>query len=168
MADLFTHVLRTCADTPEISSVLAVVGDAAGEALARDVGLPSMREPGGGLNAALRHGTAHAGGDASLVVVADLPQLSVTDLRAVVAAAGTHPCVVVAATHDGGTAALLRRPRAVIPPAFGTASAWAHLDAAQRAGLRAVLLSSPGLTHDLDRPGDLDRYPGGGSDRTTL
>ncbi len=168
MGRLFTHVLRTCADTPGITSVLAVVGDAGGAALAREVGVPSMRERGGGLNAALREATAHVDGDASLVVVADLPRLSVTDLRRVVAAGAVSPCVVVASTHDGGTGALLRRPPAVIAPAFGPASASAHLDAAQQAGVRAILLTSRGLADDLDRPGDLDRFAGGGSDRHTV
>lgn len=156
MARLFTHVLRVCGDTPEISAVCAVVGDAEGARLARDAGATSLRETAGGLNAALREATAQLTTDASLIVVADLPDVSVDDLRRLAAAGRPGPCVVVARTHDGGTGALLRRPADVIAPAFGAASAAAHLTAAQRLGIRAVLLSSPGLANDLDRPGDLE------------
>lgn len=160
MGDLFAHVLRTCRATDGIDRVVAVVGDDTGAELAERAGVEHVREPGGGLNAALRSATGHVRTDASLIVVADLPQLTVDDLRQVVAAGTPGPCVVVAATLDGGTGALLRRPAGVIDPAFGGASAAAHLDAAQGAGVRAVLLASPGLSRDVDRPVDLERYAG--------
>jgi 2-phospho-L-lactate guanylyltransferase len=161
MRTLFAHVVHVCRCTPTITSVHAVVGDAEGEMLARQSGVPSLRETTGGLNAALTLATRQVGDDASLVVVADLPHLAVSDLTRLTAAGRQGPCVVVARTHDGGTGALLRRPPDVIDPAFGVASAAAHLAAAQRAGVRAVLVSSEGLAHDVDRPGDLPR-PGDG------
>jgi 2-phospho-L-lactate guanylyltransferase len=68
--------------------------------------------------------------------------------------------VLVAPTHDGGTGALLRRPADVIAPAFGVASAAAHLRAARQAGVRAGLIWRPGLARDIDHPADLDRYAG--------
>lgn len=162
MRGLFTHVVHVCRDTPAITSVCAVVGDAEGATLARDAGVPSLRETTRGLNAALGLATRRVTDEASLVVVADLPHLSVTDLTRLAAAGRRGPCVVVARTHDGGTGALLRRPPDVIAPAFGAASAAAHLTAAQHAGVRAVLMSSAGLAHDVDRPGDLGRRGGEG------
>ncbi|MBW3605951.1 MAG: 2-phospho-L-lactate guanylyltransferase [Actinobacteria bacterium] len=164
MATLFTHVARVCADSPAIASIVAVVGDDAGAALARDVGVASMRERGGGLNAALRQATTEVDDDASLIVVADLPRLTGTDLDRMVGAGGPVPCVVVAPTQDGGTGALLRRPPDVIAPAFGPASAAAHLTAARSAGVRAALLATAGLAHDVDRPADLGSPPAGGND----
>lgn len=161
MRGLFSHVVRVCSDAPPITSVFAVVGDAEGERLARDAGVPSLREATGGLNVALRLATRQVTDDASVVVVADLPHLSVSDLSRLAAAGRQGPCVVVARTHDGGTGALLRRPPDVIAPAFGKASAAAHLAAAGRAGVRAVLVASAGLAHDLDRPGDLATPTGG-------
>ncbi|CAN5815794.1 hypothetical protein BH23ACT10_BH23ACT10_00420 [soil metagenome] len=155
IADLFTRVVRVCSDTPAVTSVCAVVGDDAGATLARDAGAAVVRETTGGLNAAVREATDRVAGDAALVVVADLPRLTVSDLTSVTAAGRRGPCVVVARTHDGGTGALLRQPPGVIAPAFGGSSAAAHLTAAQRAGVRAILVSSAGLAHDVDRPGDL-------------
>ena len=161
MARLFGHVAGVCAATPQVALVRAVVGDDAGAELARSAGVEVVHEPPGGLDRAVAHATADLGDGTSLVVVADLPRLTVDDLTRVIEA-GTHdPVVVVAATRDGGTGALLRRPTGVIPTAYGTGSAGAHLAAAASAGVRAVLLSSPGLAHDVDRPDDVDRYAGG-------
>jgi 2-phospho-L-lactate guanylyltransferase len=161
VASLFTHVVQVCATAPQVDDVCAVVGDDAGADLARSAGVLYVREPAAGLNGAVAHATARVRTTASLVVVADLPQLSVSDIGQVVAAGGGgDPVVVVARTHDGGTGALLRRPAAVIAPAFGPASATRHLAAAQRGHVRAVLLSPPGLRHDVDRADDLDRYAG--------
>lgn len=161
MTRLFGHVARVCAATPGVARVRAVVGDEVGAQLAREADVEVVLEPPGGLNRAVAHATADLDAAASLVVVADLPGLTVEDLTRVVEA-GTHePSVVVAATRDGGTGALLRRPTAVIATAYGAGSAAAHLAAAAGAGVRAVLLSSPGLAHDVDRPDDVDRYAGG-------
>lgn len=158
MARLFTHVVTSCVAVPQISDVLAVVGDHAGAALARAAGARAIAEPAADLNAAVRHATDSVSTAASLVVVADLPRLTTGDLHRVLDAGARAPCVVVAATRDGGTGALLRRPAAVIDPAFGPMSAGAHLATAQRAGIRAVLVSTPGLTDDVDRPSDLVRH----------
>lgn len=160
MSSLFTHVVRMCAAAPSLTEVCAVVGDARGAELARQAGVAWLREPSSGLNAAVAHATDRIRTDASLVVVADLPTLTVADLERVTAAGTVAPTVVVARTHDGGTGALLRRPSDVIAPAFGPASAAVHLSAAHRAGVRAALLSTPGLVHDVDDAGDLDRYAG--------
>jgi 2-phospho-L-lactate guanylyltransferase len=160
MAGLFTHVVAVCLASQDVTEVCAVVGDARGAELATDAGVAWLREQRAGLNAAVTQATDRIRSAAALVVVADLPALTVADLARVTAAGAAAPPVVVARTHDGGTGALLRRPPDVIAPAFGVGSAAAHLSAAQRAGVRAVLLSTPGLVHDVDRAGDLDRYAG--------
>lgn len=158
MRDLFLHVLDTCVAAASIDQTLAVVGDDAGLALARQRSVPALLDR-GDLNSALRHATERlAAGSTSLVVVADLPEVGVEDLDAVVAAGLPGPGVLVAPTHDGGTGALLRHPAAVVPPAFGRASAAGHLAAARAAGVRAGVIVRPGLAHDVDRPTDLDRY----------
>lgn len=161
MRELFLRVVDVCVAAPSIAVTLAVVGDDAGAALARTRPVDVVREPGAGLNGAVRYATRRvAPGAASLVVVADLPELTVADLEAVIDAGAAGPGVMVAPTSDGGTGALLRRPAAVIAPAFGTGSAAAHLAGAQLAGVRAGMLVRPGLARDVDRPTDLDRYAG--------
>lgn len=161
MRALFLHVLATCVAAEAIDTTLAIVGDDTGLALARRLSVPAVRDMGEDLNSALRQATAQLPPEStSLVVVADLPELTTDDLDAIVAAGQHTPNVLVAPTHDGGTGALLRRPAAVIAPAFGVGSAAAHLDAAREAGVRAGVIMRPGLAYDVDRPADLDRYAG--------
>jgi 2-phospho-L-lactate guanylyltransferase len=161
MRSLFLHVLDTCVATASIDEVIAVVGDDAGAGLTRHHAVMVLQDAGDGLNAAIRHATGLLPAPStSLVVVADLPEVTVDDLDAVVAAGRRASNVIVAPSHGGGTGALLRRPAAVIAPAFGVDSAAAHLRAAQRAGVRAGVITRPGLAHDIDRPEDLDRYAG--------
>jgi 2-phospho-L-lactate guanylyltransferase len=160
MRRLFAGVLHACRAADAVDQVIAVVGDDTGLGLARDAGVVALRERGAGLNAAIAFATTHVrAGNGSLVVVADLPDVGAADLDAVVAAGANQLCVLVAATDDGGTGALLRRPAAVIPPAFGQRSAAAHLTAAQRAGVRAVRLSLPGFARDIDAAADLSKPP---------
>jgi 2-phospho-L-lactate guanylyltransferase len=161
MRDVFLHVLDVCRATAAIDQIIAVVGDDAGAALAARRSVTVVHEPGGGLNHAIRHATGGLpAGTTSLIVVADLPELTVDDLSAVITTGDAAPGVLVAPTHDGGTGALLRRPPDVIAPAFGVASAAAHLRAAQQAGVRAGLIWRRGLARDIDHPADLDRYAG--------
>jgi 2-phospho-L-lactate guanylyltransferase len=161
MRDLFVHVVHTCMTAASIDRTLAVVGDDVGLQLARQQGVTAVHDPGDGLNGALRHATAQLPADeTSLIVVADLPEVTSEDLDAIVAAGRLTPTVVVAPTRDGGTGALLRNPGAIVPPAFGGRSAAAHLAAAQAADVRAGLIVRPGLAHDVDRPADLDGYAG--------
>jgi 2-phospho-L-lactate guanylyltransferase len=162
MCALFEHVLAACVAAPSIDHTIAVVGDDLGLRLARrQQPVTAVREAGGGLNNALRHAGGHLPPAATtLVVVADLPQVTAEDLEAVIAAGQHAPSVIVAPTHDGGTGALLRRPGTVIAPAFGIGSAAAHLRAAQDAGVRAGVITRPGLARDVDHPSDLDRYAG--------
>jgi 2-phospho-L-lactate guanylyltransferase len=161
MRGLFLHVLETCLAADSIDETLAIVGDDDGVALAQRLPVTAVRDLGEDLNSALRHATAQLPPPStSLVVVADLPQVTADDLDAVVAAGQHTPSVIVAPTHDGGTGALLRRPASVIAPAFGVGSAAAHLDAACLAGARAGVIIRPGLAYDVDRPADLDRYAG--------
>lgn len=161
MRALFQHVLETCVAADGIDAVLAIVGDDTGLDLARRLSVPAVRELGEDLNSAVRQATAQLSPEStSLVVVADLPALTTDDVEAIIAAGQHTPGVLVAPTHDGGTGALLRRPAAVIAPAFGAGSAAAHLDAAREAGVRAGVIMRPGLAYDVDRPVDLDRYAG--------
>jgi 2-phospho-L-lactate guanylyltransferase (CobY/MobA/RfbA family) len=76
--------------------------------------------------------------------------------------------VALAASRDGGTCALLRVPRDVIPAGFGRESASRHRELAARAGVPCVDLELPSLAIDVDEPEDLAalREAGGAGART--
>jgi 2-phospho-L-lactate guanylyltransferase len=166
VAWMLQRVVAACLATGEIGDVLAVVGDAEGAALAQAAGATVLREDAPGLRRALALADAHlAGHGSTLVVAADLPLVQPEDLAAVLAAAPSGPCVVVAPTADGGTGALLRRPPGIIAPAYGPGSADAHLSLARAAGIAAVRVDVPRLSLDVDTPSQLaalaDRFPPG-------
>ncbi|MGH2706074.1 MAG: 2-phospho-L-lactate guanylyltransferase [Actinomycetota bacterium] len=142
---------------------LVVTSDREAEAVALAFGCRLVGDPGRGLNAALSVGTQGAvalGAAALLTLPADVPLVRADDVRSLFA---SHAQVAVAAAADGGTAALLRRPPAIIPTRFGPASAVAHCDEARRRGLVARTLELPSLTLDVDEPDDVEllaRSPG--------
>lgn len=152
------QVLEACEASPAIDETLVIAGDRDAATVARDAGARSEVVDGRGLGAALAAAdvlTAHL--PATLVLAADLPQITVEDIQTVVDAAEPvrGPAVVVAPARDGGTGALLRRPPGVIPPAFGPSSAAAHARLAAAAGVRLLEVHRPGLANDVDTPQQL-------------
>jgi 2-phospho-L-lactate guanylyltransferase (CobY/MobA/RfbA family) len=66
--------------------------------------------------------------------------------------------VALAPSSDGGTSALLRGPRDIIPAAFGPDSARAHRDLAVSAGVPFEELALPSLAIDIDEREDLEKF----------
>jgi len=130
----------------------------------RDAGLPSVRVASGdtGTGDLNRDVTAAArlveaeGATNLLLVMADLPYLSVADIAALVEAGRTSP-VVIAEAKDGGTNALLLRPPTVLGFTFAThrPSAVLHAESARAAGLSPSIVRRQGLARDIDTPADL-------------
>jgi 2-phospho-L-lactate guanylyltransferase len=95
------------------------------------------------------HGARHL-----LVVPADLPTLSSTDIQLLLEG---HPggITVCPAAGDGGTNALLMSPPGVIPFLYGPASAERHLAAAATAGVDARTARLAAFARDVDSPDDI-------------
>lgn len=91
-----------------------------------------------------------------LLVMADLPYLSVADIQALIEAGQRSP-IVIAEAKDGGTNALLLRPPTVLEFTFATnrPSAALHGERARAAGIEPVVVRRPGLARDIDTPADL-------------
>lgn len=65
--------------------------------------------------------------------------------------------VIIVPSSDGtGTNALVRTPPDAITSCFGPGSFRAHLDQAQRRGVRATVLRPAGLLFDIDTPEDVE------------
>lgn len=139
-----------------LAEIVVAAGDEESATMASDLGLEVHRDPPStrDLNDAIDAAASLVGPDADvLVVTADLPGLSVADVEAVLRASGP---VVLAPTADGGTGALLRRPRSVLRTAYGWESAARHAARCLDAGIRPVVLDLPGCRVDLDTPEDLE------------
>lgn len=113
-----------------------------------------VRDPGRGLDAAIRAGIEHLGPIPVGVLLADLPALRPEELDEALAAARTAlrraPAAFVADHTGEGTALLVAAPG--FTPRFGPFSAAAHA----AAGAVALTGDWPGLRHDVDVPADLD------------
>lgn len=152
---MLTDVITAVHGAELFDVVLAANGRHATE-LADRLGIPWIPDSNAtnGLNAALhaairRDATTHP---ELMIVAADLPFINASDLRAVVAATGD---VVIAPTHDGGTAVLKLRPPGVIQLAYGRDSAAQHAAHAAAVGAHVSVVNRPGFAFDLDTPGDL-------------
>ena len=128
---------------------------------ASTAGLATLRDAGTGLNAALETGIAEArraGAESVSIVPADVPLAYRGDLIDLIDTGATSDIVVVPSRSDGGTNALYLSPPELIAPQFGPGSLRAHVDLAERRGLRCSILSLPRLELDVDTPEDVDLF----------
>lgn len=147
-----TDVVAACRATPAVAEVVIVTDDL--DFAATVPGALSCADPGGGLNAALRHGAAtvrrsHAG-LRPVALCADLPALDPSDLAAALDLA-THsgPCFVADAEGSGTT--LYTAAYDGFDPHYGPGSSAAHRDSG------AIALSGRLVTlrRDVDDIADL-------------
>ena len=133
---------------------VASVGEGAGAIVV-------IEDPDPGLNPVIDAATfraAHAGFEASLVVLGDVPLLEPGDVEAVIQV-GVEAPVVIVPSQDGGTTLLYRRPPERIAARFGGNSAAAHEAAARAQGIEPRVLRDfhPRVRLDLDTPEDAER-----------
>ena len=86
----------------------------------------------------------------------DLPLFERDEFDAVLAQAGEARAVLVPATADGGTGAVIVPAGAPFAFSFGADSFLAHRAAAVAAGLEPVIVEAASLGRDIDSPADLD------------
>lgn len=138
-----TDVVDACLQTPGVAAVLVVSDDAAFAGTLALRGATICADPGGGLNAALRHAAALVQGERPdlrpVALCADLPALAPEDLAAALEfAATTASCFVRDADGTGTT--LFTAPYDDFDPRFGPGSAERHaVDATPVPGALATL-----------------------------
>ena len=122
-------------------------------AIAIDEGTPH------GLNAAAALGTTRCiaeGATSVLIVLSDLPLVTVEEIDALYADLPPAPHVRLARSHEGlGTNALLRTPPTAISTRFGGRSFQDHVAAAADAEVSCSDVELPGLSFDIDTIDDL-------------
>lgn len=167
---MLEDVLAALAEVEELERVAVVTPDPEVAAAARAVDAEALLRDDPGLNPALEAAAqllAPNPEDGVLVVLGDVAGARSEDLSALLAAA-PRPGVALAPALDGGTAALLRVPRDVIPAAFGPDSGKRHRELAAAAGVPCRELALPSLGLDLDYFEDVEAFleRGGGGPRT--
>ena len=120
---------------------------------AKERGLETLRDSGRGLNAAIEEGlgaVAREGAQAVVVIPSDVPLAQPDDIHDLLDTGATSDVVLVPSGADGGTNGLYLHPADLLKPSFGPSSLQAHLEAAERAGLRCSVLPLPRLALDID------------------
>lgn len=168
---MLLDVLGTMRESSSIAGVVVVTADKNAGVIARDMGAHVLPEVGNSdLNAAIGMGL-HAFGreqiEAAIVVAADIPQLSVDDVDAVVAALDQHPAVLVRGQIDGGTNIMGLRPPGLLVPLFGEGSFNRHAEALRSQGTEPFELILRHVGIDIDRPADLNYFSKLGLERET-
>ncbi|WP_046827415.1 2-phospho-L-lactate guanylyltransferase [Afipia massiliensis] len=109
-----------------------------------------------GVNAAVQQGLGALDATAgALIIPADVPFATASDLRAIIDELQHHPVVLAPALSDGGTNALAMRAPDMIVPKFGEDSYLRHQMQSRVKGLPCGVVSSDGIGRDIDRPQDL-------------
>jgi len=162
---LLVHTVETLKAVPELEKVLVISRDPAALALARKHGARTVLEDDDSqLNVALARATYVARSfntHGVLVLPADLPFITVDDIRRLLEAAHDPPVVAIAPDRKReGTNALLISPPGLIQYQFGPGSFDRHCTRARQAGARLEICDLPSLAVDLDWPEDLHLLDG--------
>jgi 2-phospho-L-lactate guanylyltransferase len=159
--ELFDHVLDTIAAQGQLAGVLvATDGDDVAEA-ARARGVASLRDgPPQGLGRVVDRGLAQLttlGATRALVLMGDLPLLSVGDLDAALEAMARFAVVIAPDAEDRGTSALGLGLPAAFETSFGLwDSFYRHRASVLGRALPLIVLRREGLARDVDTPDMLD------------
>lgn len=155
---MLARVLDALKGAKHVSRIVVVTPD---DHLGLPVGIEVLHDHGIGLNPAVRLAaeTLQADHSAMLVVAADAPQVTASEIDLLIERAQQFDVVVVPDRRGEGTNALWCRLPTRLAPQYGANSAAMHLEAAARLGLKAARLVVPGLSHDVDVPDDLKAEP---------
>lgn len=137
---LLLQTVDVLSRVPDVKNILVISRDPEALALAREQGARTLQEDGTPhLNVALQRATMVAKtymATSILIVPADLPQISTSDIQALIDAASEPGVAVIAPDHRReGTNALLLNPVGDFPYDFGPDSFARHTHLAQEAGL---------------------------------
>lgn len=157
-------VLETLQQVRQLDRIAVATPDPRLADVARKAGAEVLSTSVDGLNPAVEAACAvlaPTADDAALVVLGDVAGAQAVDIEALLGAVAQHG-VALAPSNDGGTSALLRAPRDIIPAAFGPDSARAHRELAASAGAAFEAIALPSLAIDIDEREDLEKFASSG------
>ena len=161
---MFRHVLSVTTSVQYVTGVVVISRDTKALSIAREMGAKTIQESMvSDLNPALMRATAVVKSwraDGVMILPADLPFVSVDDIKAMIRLSYTDTDSIVIATDEAGdgTNALLVRPPGLIEYSYGKGSFQKHIESAYRAQANVISYYSDRLALDIDVPGDLNDY----------
>ncbi len=169
---MLEDVIEAVQATPGIETVAVVTPDHDVASATIRAGARALLRNDDGLNPSLEAAAGilvAEGATGLLILLGDVPSASPAGLKEIVQALEDSggAGVVLAASRDGGTAALLRSPPNIVPVAFGKDSAARHRQLALEANVAYREVTPQGLSIDLDVSQDVDDFlRGKGGPRT--
>jgi 2-phospho-L-lactate guanylyltransferase len=163
MLAMLEDVLAALAEASSLAGRLLVTTDPPATRLAARYGASCMAEGAhdghtGAVAAAARR-LANDGVDGMLTVPGDIPLVTADEIGRLLAAHRPAPSFTIAPSHDEqGSNAVLVSPPEAVPLRFGENSFFPHLAAAEARGIAPTVLHLPGITLDIDNPGDLAHF----------
>jgi 2-phospho-L-lactate guanylyltransferase len=157
---MLRDLLETLQNVRALQPVVVVTPDPEVARVANEAGAQTLLLELPGLNPSIEQAAAAVApeaGDAVLVVLGDVAGARVADIETLLGAVPDGG-VALAPSSDGGTSALLRRPRDIIAASFGPDSAAVHRDLATRAGVPFEEIPLDSLAVDIDEPEDLEKF----------
>ena len=157
LARTMLHEVLTTLCASELAGIVVVTGDPMVANLASLFDARVVHDgTEAGVNAAVQQGLESLDAAASaLIVPADVPFATASELRAIIAELQHNPVVLAPALSDGGTNALAMRAPDMIVPKFGEDSYLRHQMQSRAKGFACGVVSSDGIGRDIDRPQDL-------------
>jgi len=160
---MLTDVLCALGQSKAIERVIVITADSEVAHLARDLGAEVLHDQlcRGQTQAVEQAASAFAarGCAAMLTLPGDLPLLTPKDIDEVCALLCENtPLVMVPASGDGGTNAVLCCPPDSMRFHFGEDSFRKHLQSAEALSLSFAISNAAGFQLDLDRPADLKAF----------
>ncbi len=155
---LLDNVLAAVEGSNTVDGTIVVSPDPDVLQYVRNSNVIAVEQHGSGLNAAIRLGRDHAralNSDAFLVILADLPRLTSSEIDRMVGSSRESAVTLAPDRHGHGTNSMILRPPSAIEPAFGVNSFHKHHDEAVRLGLAINVFQSPGTAFDIDGIDDL-------------
>jgi 2-phospho-L-lactate guanylyltransferase len=161
---MYRQVLAVAQAAQGIAGILVISRDTQALAIARDAGVKTIQESSPSeLNPALHRAMGVAKlwrAESTLILPADLPFLTVTDLEAILALGrDLQEGMVIATDKDrDGTNAMLVKPPDVIAFEYGDGSFSRHMASAQAVGVEVREYASETIALDIDTVDDLHAY----------
>lgn len=157
---MLRDLLETLQSVPSLDPIVVVTPDPDVAEVAKEAGAETLLCSFPGLNPSIERAAAAVAsgtGDAVLVVLGDVAGARAVDIETLLGAVPERG-VALAPSCDGGTSALLRRPRDIIAASFGPDSAELHRSLAVRADVPLEEIPLDSLAIDIDEPEDLERF----------
>lgn len=164
-AAMLADVLDALRRVPGLARVVVATPHDGVAEIARSAGAEALVRNDTGLNAAVEAAAAELceqSDDGVLVVLGDVAGARSDEIEKLLGALN-GPGVALAPARDGGTSALLRVPRDIIPAGFGPDSAAVHRQRAESAGVAFAEVPLASLAIDVDQREDLEALLAGPS-----